>query len=224
MNSWWELGEHIGEIGSSLAVYQIECPFCEEKGNFSTEHHAAKKKPNSSKVLNFDTLKCGNCAGYVMVLWSVNEYGGSQDLHAYKVLPYPLKLTGSPEHWPIGIQRNWLQAHKSMASENWDAAAVMARTAMQAALRHQSATGRNLLEEINSLGTAGVLPPLMIDWSHEVRLLGNTATHPDPNDPGITSEDAQDIVEFLDYLLEYLYDLPKRIQTYRDRRNPSTSP
>lgn len=218
MNSWWDLGEHVGQSGDSLALYQIECVFCGEKGNFSTEHHAEKKKPNGSKVLNFDTLKCGNCAGYVMVLWSANEYGGSQGLHASRVIPFPLKITNAPDHWPPAIQRNWLQAHKSMEAENWDAAAVMARTAMQTALRDKNATGANLLEEINNLGTQRLLPPLMIDWSHEVRLLGNQATHPDPQDQGVESNDANDIVEFLDYLLEYLYDLPQRIDAYRVRR------
>jgi hypothetical protein len=51
-----------------------------------------------------------------------------------------------------------------------------------------------------------------------VRLLGNDATHPDGGDQGTTTADAQDIVAFLDYLLEYLYDLPKAIEDYRARR------
>ncbi|MBU0699654.1 MAG: hypothetical protein ABIK98_06590 [Pseudomonadota bacterium] len=81
MSSWWELGEWSGYRGGELATYQIQCPFCFEKGNFSTAFHATKKKPNSSKKLNFDTLKCENCAGYVMVLWSSNEHGFGPDAH-----------------------------------------------------------------------------------------------------------------------------------------------
>jgi hypothetical protein len=34
------------------------CPFCGEKGNFSLSNHAEKKKPNSSKCLNFDLYMC----------------------------------------------------------------------------------------------------------------------------------------------------------------------
>ncbi len=218
MNSWWDLGEHIGESGDSLAIYRIECAFCGERGNFSTAHHSEKKKSNNRKVLNFDTLKCGNCAGYVMVLWSSSEYSGSHSLHDYRVLPFPLKYTKSPDHWPPAVGRNWLQAHKSLTDENWDAASVMARSSMQSALRDKKAKGANLLEEIEYLGKQGLLPPLMIDWSNEVRLLGNEATHSDPNDSGVDPKDANDITEFLDYLLEYLYDLPKRIEAYRARK------
>lgn len=67
MDSWWQLGEGHGSRGHELAMYQITCPFCMERGNFKTAFHAEKKKPNSEKKLNFDTLECGNCKGYVMV-------------------------------------------------------------------------------------------------------------------------------------------------------------
>ena len=53
MDSWWDLGEWSGSRGNDLALYQIECPFCEEKGNFETAHHEEKKKPNGRKVLLF---------------------------------------------------------------------------------------------------------------------------------------------------------------------------
>lgn len=218
IRSWWDLGEHSGELGSELATYQIECAFCGERGNFSTEHHAEKKKPNSRKVLNFDTLKCGNCAGYVLVLWSAMEYAGSHSLHSYRVVPYPLKITGAPQHWPPEIQRFWLQAQKSLEIENWDAAAVMARSAMQVALREHKAQGSNLKGEIDDLASKGILPPLMKDWSHEVRELANDSAHPKPGQPPTSSEDANDMVEFLDFMLEYLYNLPKQIQDYRARK------
>ena len=64
MDSWWQLGEWAGSPGSELSIYRITCPFCMEKGNFEVAFHAEKSKPNSRKTLNFDTLKCVNCAGY----------------------------------------------------------------------------------------------------------------------------------------------------------------
>ncbi len=98
----------------------------------------------------------------------------------------------------------------------------MARTALQAALRDQGAEGNNLKEEINkSLSDQGVLP-LMREWSDEVRLLGNDATHPDDESRGAGAADSRDVVEFLDYLLQYLYNLPKAIANYRERRRPAS--
>ena len=212
MQSWWELGEWSGQRGSELALYEITCAFCGERGNFKVAHHAEKKKPNDRKVLNFDTLECGNCRGYVMCLWSA-----SHDLHAYRVLPWPLKYEKHPEHWPASVGRFWLQAKRSLAAENWDAAAVMTRSAMQVALRDKGAKGANLKQEIEHLAGQGLLPQIMREWADALRELANDSAHPAPSQAATSSRDAQDILRYLDFLLEYLYDLPKQIAEYRAR-------
>ena len=214
MNSWWDLGEHSGFRGSDLALYQVTCPFCSESGNFELAFRAQKKQPNGSKVLNFDTLKCGSCAGFVQVFWS-----GSHRVHDFRAQPWPLKLERSPEHYPEAVGRFWLQAKRNLRDKNADAAAVMARSSLQLALREHGATGANLKQEIDSLASRGLLPPLMKDWSHTMRELGNDSAHPAPADVATSQRDAADIVAFLDFLLEYLYALPKRIAQYRERKD-----
>ena len=216
MSSWWQLGES-GFSGKQLGLYRITCAFCMETGNFELDHHAEKKKPNSGKTLNFDTYKCGNCAGYVMVFWSASEFSAS--LHDYKVLPWPLEIRSYPEHWPDGIGRFWLQAQKNILDENWDAAVVMARSALQIALRDNNASGNSLKQEIDDLAANGILAPIMKEWADQIRLLGNEAAHPDPEEDSIDPQDAHDIVEFLNFLLEYLYTFPHKIQQYQERRN-----
>lgn len=221
MTSWWDLGEGSGYHGSKLAVQQIVCPFCIVRGNFGIAFHAEKQNPATGKRLNFDTLKCGNCAGFVMVLWSSSRSALDARLdgmHDYKVLPWPTRIETFPKHWPEIVGRPWIEAHRSLNDENWSAAAIMARTALQAALRDRGAGGRNLKEEIEGFAAQGLLPPLMRDWSHEVREVGNDSTHPTPGKAGTSPKDARDIVVFLDYLLEYFYDLPERIREYRARK------
>jgi len=219
MDSWWSLGEGSGYHGDELAIYQITCPFCMQCGNFKIVHHAEKKHHRDRKVLNFDTLECGNCKGYVMVFWSASSMGGrpGSGIHDYRVLPWPLTLESFPEHWPEAIGRYWLQAKRNLRDCNWDAAALMARSALQIALRDHKAEGKNLKQEIEHLAGQGVLPPLMKDWSDNVRELGNDSAHPKPEQLATDSQDAKDVVRFLDFLLEYLYDLPYQIKQYRER-------
>ena len=214
MNSWWELGEHSGYDGGELALYRLSCPFCEERGNFELAFRAQKKQPNGSKVLNFDTLKCGSCASFLQVLWA-----SGHRLHDYIAQPWPKKLDKSPEEYPEAIGRFWLQAKRNLRDRNWDATAVMARSSLQLALRANEAKGANLKQEIEDLATRGLLPPLMKEWSHLVRELGNDSAHPAIGGSPTTSKDAADIVGFLDFLLEYLYTLPKRINEYRGRKD-----
>jgi len=217
--SWWELGEYSGRFGNDLAINEIECAFCFERGKFSVEHHAVKRQPNGPKTLNFDTLKCGSCGGYVLVLWSATSHMiGLEGIHAYKVLPWPIRVSDYPDDWPEAIGRYWMQAHRSLNDENWDAAAVMARSAMQAALRENGAVGTSLKQEVEDLAAKGILPPLMKDWSHELRELGNESAHPVPTQGPTSPRDARDVVEYLDFMLQYLYTLPKQIEDYRQRK------
>jgi hypothetical protein len=225
MDSWWELGEGMGYSGDKLELWRITCAFCGEKGQFSLAYHGEKKKPNSDKRLNFDVYKCSNCGGFVHAFWSASEFASmSGGLYGYKILPWP--LVGKPEpseNWPDGMKRFWIQAHDSLGSENWDAAVLMARAALQFVVREKGAKKGNLKSEVEDLAAKNILHPLMAEWSHEIRELANDSAHPEPTAPPPTSEDAKDIVKFLDFLLFYLYDLPKQISDYRTRKNPPST-
>lgn len=202
MNSWWELGESSGYQGDKFGVWRLTCPFCREKGNFALAHHEEKKKPNSAKKLNFDLYRCHNCAGFVQVLWSAAEFtAGMHGLHDYRVLPWPLSGKPEPsENWPEGMKRFWIQAHDSVSNENWDAANVMARSALQFVVREKGATKGSLNAQIEELATKGVLHPLMKEWAHEVRLLANESAHPTaPTPPLVSPQDARDIVNFFGF-------------------------
>lgn len=213
MDSWWSLGEWSGYRGSELGLYEITCPFCEEKGNFSTEFSAKKKKPNDSKVLNFDTLKCGSCSSFVQVMWS-----GGSGMHDFKVQPWPLSIGKAPSYYPSDVGRFWMQAKRCLVDKNYDASAVMTRSAIQVALRSHNAKGANLKQEIDDLATKGLLPPLMQEWAHSLRELANDSAHPAPGQDATSARDASDIVRFMDFLFEYLYALPQRIQDFRERK------
>ena len=122
-----------------------------------------------------------------------------------------------PEHWPDDIGRYWLQARRNIEDRNWEAAALMARSALQAALKNKNASGNSLKQEIDDLAAKGILAPVMKECAHQIRLLGNESAHPEIARV-IDSQDARDIVEFLTYLLQYLYTFPHRVQQYQDRR------
>ncbi len=216
--NWWDLGEHSGYSGDELALYQVRCAFCDEEGNFETVSKLTKSNKASGKVLHYDTLKCGNCGNLTFVFWSAASSISSQGLHDYRTLPWPQKITKFPEHWPADVGRNWLQAQKSIQTKSWDAAALMARSAIQLVVREQKAKGANLKAEIDDLAEKGVLPPVMKEWAHELRVLGNDNAHPAPGDEGTSPADANDVVEFLTFLLRMTYTLPHDIEQFRGRK------
>ena len=223
LENWWQFGEGSGQWGSDLALYDIKCAFCEQKDNWALEHHAEKTKPNSRKVLNFDTYKCGNCANYIMVFWSADEhhagsYNPTQGLHAYRTVPFALGGWDGEAFWPDNATRHWKQAHNAVNRGDYDAAVVMARSSVQAIVRDKKAKKGDLYNEINDLVIRGVIPNIVGELAHEVRELAKPSAHPTENEEPVSPQDAREIVEFLDILLEYSYDLPHKINEHRQRQ------
>jgi Domain of unknown function (DUF4145) len=212
------LGDHSGYSGDELALWRITCGFCNERGNFEPVHHLERKNSTTGKKLNYDTFKCSSCGNLTMVYWSASVMGGSHGMHDYRTVPWAREVTSFPDHWPKDVGRYWLQARRSLDGKNWDAAVLMARSAVQLVARLQNAAGKNLKEEIDDLTKKGLLPPVMREWSHEVRALGNDSAHPTPGDEGPTAKDARDIVDFLGMLLTMVYNLPHDIAEYRARK------
>ena len=176
------------------------------------------KKNSAGKVLNYDVLQCESCGNYTMAFWSASAFGGSQGMHDYMTGPRARSTTSFPEHWPKDVGRNWLQAQRSLEGQNWDAAALMARSAIQLIMRYQKAEGGSLKTQIDFLADKGILPPIMKEWAHEVRKLGNENAHPEPGGKGTSPKDAKDVVEFLGFLLRLTYNLPEEIEQFRKRR------
>ncbi|HOD17742.1 MAG TPA: DUF4145 domain-containing protein [Candidatus Cloacimonadota bacterium] len=223
LDSWWHFGDWSGLRGNQLELNIITCPFCEAIGVCSVIYHIEKVKPNGKKKLNYEVLQCGNCGNYNMVFWSANEHSISSrhSLYNYLMIPYPLRIDNQRPEWPTDVFKYWSQAHSNLRLENYEAAATMARSTLQIALRSCNAQGKDLKEEINDLSDKGILPVIMKDWSHSLRMLGNDTAHPQPGDE-LNPADVKDVIKFIDFLLEYLFTLPNNISEYRKRQNGNT--
>lgn len=98
-DSWCDLGEGIGNQGDKPELWRIECAFCGVKGNFELAFHGERKNPTSAKKINFDVYKCGNCTGFIHVLWSAGD-GWGRGLYDMRVMPWPLDGKREPsENW-----------------------------------------------------------------------------------------------------------------------------
>jgi hypothetical protein len=217
MQSWWEFGEGTGYDGAD-PYYRLECAFCGQRGKFTIVSHVQKVEPNGTKKLNYDLATCLNCSNPSAVFWTVSEIGG-RPLHSAKQVPWPLGAKRIPsDTWPEQVGCYWIQAKDNLARKNFEMAIVAARTALQCAARERGAVGPNLKAEIDDLATKAALPTNMQEWAHVViRDPGNENTHPSLGQPAATAQDAKDVIGYLDFLLEYVYDLPARIREFRER-------
>ena len=164
--------EWSGYSGHVLETHNIPCAFCGAVGNFGAVQHLERKKPgNGRKVLNYDTLQCGNCGNYMFAFWSAAMFGhGSGAVHDYRVLPWHQSTTSHPKHWPPDVGNYWVK-HAEALKGRTGLRQLMARSAVQLVARAHGAKGKNLKEEINDLAAKGLILPIMNEWVHEVREL-----------------------------------------------------
>jgi hypothetical protein len=119
-----------------------------------------------------------------------------------------------PEHLPDAVEKAFKQAEKNFTIEGCeDAAALMYRSALEIALKDRFPTLKGkLAARIDQAVEQRELPPVIAEWAHEVRLVGNDSAH----EPGGTKrEDVTAARGFVDAVLRYLYSLPRMVS---DRR------
>ena len=91
---------------------------------------------------------------------------------------------------------------------------AMARRALQAGAFEQGAPDKKLVDQIDWLEEQRLIPPLMKDVAHQIRLEGNVGAHPDKD--GLQDVDegrAREVLAFLDDFIRYVYEIPSRLES-----------
>jgi hypothetical protein len=117
---------------------------------------------------------------------------------------------GYSEAMPILDSR--MEAWACLHGGCFRAAVIMARAAVQRAVRVIGADGGNLATEIDSLVGKGKITTELMEWAHAVRLDGNDAAHPDTLGD-VSRNEAADSLDFMDAFLRFAVALPARRQT-----------
>jgi hypothetical protein len=98
----------------------------------------------------------------------------------------------------------------------------MCRKALQGICVDKKAKSANLAAGLRDLRDNGLIDKNLYDWADALRLFGNDAAH-DIN-VVISPQDAKDIVEFTEAILEYVYTFRQKFNEFMERRNNPPQP
>ncbi|RKO63246.1 DUF4145 domain-containing protein [Caldibacillus debilis] len=76
--------------------------------------------------------------------------------------------------------------------------------------------GKKFVEYVDFLEENHFIPPNSRDWVDMIRKKGNEATH---EIPSISKEDAMQMLEFTELLLKHIYELPGKMEKYKNGDN-----
>ena len=192
----------------------------------------------------FHSIPTGRGLDYFPRLAAIYQCGGCQNASLLVWITYASssragRRLGRLEHtWPSGralemedlphaeVQADRLEAWNCFLQDQHRAAVLMARSALQRAVRallaHEDGTvdeadKGTLFSELNLLVERAVITAQLRANADEVRISGNDAAHPEELG-AVSREDAEDSLRFLDDFLETTMAVPARQRARRERR------
>ncbi len=95
------------------------------------------------------------------------------------------------------------------------------RRTLELLLKDKGATKWGLKDKIEEIAAKGLLPDALKEASSLAKLLGDTAAH--DKELEIDEHDVEAMAEFVGFIIEYLYVVPDKINTYKKRLDAKSS-
>jgi len=159
---------------------------------------------------------CGRCSQPFLIRQSLYGIPAEFETITDEVVLYPSEKKLSLDGAPSTIKSAHEQAVRSLSASLFEPCILMCRKCIEATCKILGAKGRDLNAKLQSLFDAGHIDSRLLNWAHEIRLIGNEAAH-DP-DIKVTKRDARDVLDFTESILIYVFSLTPRFEKFRARR------
>jgi hypothetical protein len=133
-----------------------------------------------------------------------------------QVFPIPIRRKAGTS-LPPKVAESYDEAMKCWSAGAYLATAVMVRRTLEAIARTYDASVRSPAKGIDVLKAKGLISEEIAAWGHELRFLGNIGAHPTEDVVGL--DDARDSMDFLEAIVQVLFELRPKFDDMRKRRN-----
>ncbi len=125
------------------------------------------------------------------------------------IFPEPKDRADAPPSCPSPVERIFRQARSTHRRQEFDAAGMLYRKTVEAAVKELDPAGKGTLEKrIDALANGSKIPTDVAKWAHEVRFVGNDAAY-DHDEP--SREDIDATSEFVEAFLQYTFTMPQKM-------------
>jgi hypothetical protein len=197
-------------------VFAFVCPYC---GAYSTFHVSAEYGNQYwggfAKILG-----CDHCHQLVYVVLEADQTIGGEKVASEKIKDYyPKRMPKLEDSIPKNVADDYLESIRCFDIEANKASASMCRRALQSSVIDKGAKKGRLADQIDELFEKEVITKDIKDWAHEIRLTGNVGAHPDEDGlQSVKPEEANELIDFMEQYLNYVYVLPAKVATKREKK------
>lgn len=192
---------------------KLLCQHCGNQGIHSvianvTESEAIELEPGISFDEDFEIIfcRCENCYKH-----SLFSFLGGNSEEAWSLYPTEKQIDDSV---PKPIRDAYSEALKIKKISSI-AFVIMIRRALDLLCKCEGAKGNNLREKIQDLGLKEIIPKVLSEMAHTIRLIGNDNAHDDNKTLGNYELELLD--NFYSTIIEYVYIGPKKIELLKKK-------
>ena len=160
-------------------------------------------------------VKCPRCT---LPMVAVQADFGDGNFTPTRVYPAQNKELGLSV--PKLIREAYKEAAACFRSKAFTASAIMCRKALEGLCVEHGVKERGLAASLKKLKQNGVIEARLFEWAEALRILGNEAAH--GVSTSISRQDALDILEFTEALVEYVFTYRDKFELFKKRRTKSS--
>ncbi|WP_225641856.1 DUF4145 domain-containing protein [Streptomyces werraensis] len=120
---------------------------------------------------------------------------------------------------PQEIAATASEAHACLSIGAARGAVALARAVVEATAKAKGITVNGIVGKIDALREAQIISALTADTSHQIRRDGNSIAHGDIGDEAVSQDDAEAILDFMDSLLDEVFQRPAKLERLRQRHD-----
>lgn len=141
------------------------------------------------------------------------NYNGEMGYYNKKTIIFPINNIES-ESIPPKVKEAFEAALKTKGIDK-NICLIALRRTLELILKDQGATKWGLKDKIEEIAEKGLLPDTLKEASSLTKILGDSAAHDKKLE--IDQNDVESMSEFVEFIIEYLYIVPAKIKTYKER-------
>jgi hypothetical protein len=193
----------------------VECQACEAivDGEVVASYEAYEEASDMTGKYTF--LKCPRCARPFILLQVEEGVGWDAPMRIYPPIEMGMSLA-----IPSPISSAYYEARNCFRAKCYTATAIMCRKTLEGIAEEHKITARNLASALKEMRDKGIIESRLYEWADALRISGNEAAH--GVNVSISQQDAKDILEFTNALLEYVFTFQDRFEQFKKRRGNST--
>lgn len=199
-------------VTTEPTVLALQCPVCETPQTMRVLLRHQEYTEEMDTPVEYTFIACTRCSAPILLSRELGFDG--DDGPTKRVYPPLARQIGFPI--PRSVRHGYDEAVRCEEAKAWTAAAVMVGRALEAICHEFDSSSTSIDDGLKKMLNAGAISQELYDWGDGLRVVRNEGAHATPE--RVSATDARFALDFLQALIEILFDLRERFAEWQEDR------